>query len=183
MTNAVSVLSRLRLGTNKLVRTKPQAAVALALLAAGCGYAAKDTFPTEYRTVAVPIFENKSFYRGVEFDVTEALVKEIELRTPYKVVKAGAASSELSGTVTAVEQNLVSRRAIAGVPQEVEVTVRVDFAWKDLRTGQPIRDRQGFEAVGRYIPARPVGQPFEVAQHMAAEQLAEDIVSVMRADW
>lgn len=157
--------------------------MAAVFVAAGCGYNAKELFPAEYQTVAVPMFENKTFYRGIEMDLSEALVKEIEARTPYKVVQRGGAGTELTGTITAVEQDLVSRRASGGLPQEVEVIVVVDFAWKDLRTGQPIRDRQGFEAVGRYVPARPVGQPYEVAQHAAVEQLAEDIVSVMQAEW
>ncbi len=157
--------------------------VLIPFLLAGCGYSAKELYPAEYATVAVPMFENRTFYRGIEMELSEALVKEIELRTPYKVVNRGGAATSLTGTVTGVEQSLVSRRASGGLPQEVEVIVTVDFAWTDLRTGEPIRDRKGFEAVGRYVPARPVGQPFEVAQHAAVEQLADDIVSTMRADW
>src|SRR5665213_243892 len=50
---------------------------------AGCGYTTKSVFPPGIRTVAVPIFENRSFYRGAERDVTEALIKQIEMATPY----------------------------------------------------------------------------------------------------
>jgi hypothetical protein len=150
---------------------------------AGCGYDHKELFPQQYRTVAAPMFDNRSFYRGVEYDLAEALVKELELRTPYKVVSPPGADTILQGTITRVEQKLVARRRPGAMPQEMEVTVSVDFEWKDLRSGEIIRDRRGFEAVGRYVPTAPVGEAFEIAQHAAVENLAQDIVSTLQADW
>src|SRR5205823_6228821 len=51
-------------------------------------------------TVHVPIFQNRTFYKGLEFDLTRAVVREIELKTPYKVVGADQdADAELSGTI------------------------------------------------------------------------------------
>ena len=46
------------------------------MLATGCGYSHVPLFPQEYRTVSVPILENRTAYRDVEFDLTEALIKE-----------------------------------------------------------------------------------------------------------
>ncbi len=149
----------------------------------GCGYASKELFPTEYRTVSAPIFENRTFYRGVEFELAEALTKQIESRTPYKVVAPGVSQTILEGTITRIQQTQISRRRPGGVPQEVELTVTVDFRWKDLIAGKLIRDRRGFQAVGRYIPTSGIGEPFEVAQHQAVQRLARDIVSTMQADW
>ena len=157
--------------------------VLLAAFTAGCGYSHKELFSDEYTSVAVPIFENRTFYRGVERDLGEALVKEIEQRTPYKVISPNAANTILQGTILKIEQNQLARRRPGGVPEELEVTITVDFEWKDLRTGQIIRDRKGFEAVGRYVPTSPVGQPFEVGQHMAVQALARDIVSTLQANW
>lgn len=149
----------------------------------GCEYSHNAVYPSEYHTVAAPIFENRTFYRGVEFDLANALVSQIESRTPYKVAAPGRADTILQGTITRIEQNQLSRRRPGGVPQEVEVTIWVDFEWKDLRTGQTIRDRKGFESPGTYVVSAPVNQPFELAQHQAVERLAEDIVATMRTDW
>lgn len=149
----------------------------------GCGYSSKELFPTEVHTVAVPIFENRTFYRGVEFELAEAMVKQVESRTPYKVVAPGMAQTILEGTITDIEQTQLSRRRPGGLPQEMEVTVTVDFVWKDLGKGGVIKDRRGFQAVGRYIPTAGIGEPFETAQHDAVERLARDIVSTMRTDW
>ena len=150
---------------------------------AGCGYTQKELFPDQYQTVAVPIFENRTFYRHVENDLSEALIKEIEHRTPYKVVAPGAADTILQGTITSVDQRELSRRTVGGVPEEVEVAIRVNFEWKNLRSGEALRSRSGFEVAGRYVPARPVSEPFDVAQHTAVKRLAEQIVSTLRADW
>ncbi len=167
-----------------LCRLLPLLALTLAMFTlAGCGYSHKELFPKDVRTVAVPIFENRTFYQGVEFDLTEALIKEIERRTPYKVVAEDRADTILRGRVVAVEQRRLSQTRLGGLPEEVEARVVVDFTWTTVGTGQTIRDRQGFAAVGRYIPARPLGEPFEVAQHEAVATMARDIVSTLRSDW
>lgn len=157
--------------------------VMLTLAMAGCGYSSKELFPTEYRTVAVPIFENRTFYRGVEYELAESMVKQVESRTPYKVVAPPVAQTIMEGTITSIEQTMLSRRRPGGVPQEIELTVTVDFVWKDLSSGAVIADRRGFVAVGRHIPTSGIGEPYEVAQHEAVERLAHDIVSTMRSDW
>ncbi|MBI1337502.1 MAG: hypothetical protein GC164_11125 [Phycisphaera sp.] len=153
------------------------------LLATGCGYQHKELFPDQYATVSVPIFGNRTFYRGVEFDLSEALIKEIELRTPYKAVPGSRAQTVLEGNITGISQRQLSRTRTGGLPEEIEVTITVDFVWKDLGTGTVIRERRGFESVGRYVPSLPVSEPFPVAQHQAVQRLATDIVSTMRADW
>ncbi len=149
----------------------------------GCGYSSKELFPTQYQTVASPSFENRTFYRGIEFELAEALVKQVESRTPYKVVAPGVAQTILEGTITEVEQTQLSRRRPGGVPQEVELTITIDFIWKDLSSGEVIADRRGFVSVGRYVPTSGIGEPFEIAQHQAVQRLADDIVSAMRSDW
>ena len=44
------------------------------------GYSANSVYPTQIRSVAVPIFTSKSFVRDVDFELTDALIKEIEAR-------------------------------------------------------------------------------------------------------
>lgn len=151
--------------------------------AAGCGYTSGQLFPKKYHTVAVPMFENQTFYRNVESDLSEALTKQIETRTPYAIAAPVDADTILQGTITRIDQRQISRNEIGGMPQEIEVTITVNFQWKNLRTGDVIVDRKGFEAVGRYVPAAPVKQPFQVAQHQAVQQLARDIVSQLASRW
>ncbi len=149
----------------------------------GCGYATGGQYPEQYQTVAVPIFENRTFYRRVENELAEALVKQIEQRTPYKVTDAARADTVLTGRIRQIEQEMVARHRRGGLPEEMEVRFVVDFQWRDQITGQTLRDRRGFESVGSYVLTRPVGQRFEQAQHQAVQRLAEDIVAVMGGVW
>jgi len=147
------------------------------------GYHAEALFPEQYQTVAVNIFDNRSFYRGVEFEVTEAITKEIELRTPYKVVSNDVADTVLTGTVQSVKQQTLSRIRDGGIPQEMQVVVEVSYEWKDLREGRVIRKRAALRGSGEYIPSAGLNEPFEVGRHRAAAEIARDLVSDMRRDW
>ena len=150
------------------------------LLLPACGYTTRSTFPEQYATVAVPIFENRTFLRGLERDVTEALIKEIENSTPYKVVPRDRAQTVLEGTITGVDQDRMIRSRTGGVPLQQELTITVSFTWSDERTGDVLRGRRGFESVGQYLPPRPVGEFLQAGQHEAAQRMAQDIVAVMR---
>lgn len=140
-------------------------------------------YPDNIASVGVPIFDNRTPYREFEFDLTEALIKEIELRTPYKVVHPSKAQTIVQGVVTNVNQRVLSQRSIGGVPEEVEVTMVVNFEWKNTQTAEILRDRKGLPATARHVPTRPLGEPFEVAQHRIVEIMAQRIVDAMRKDW
>ena len=109
------------------------------------------------------------------------MIKELEHRTPYKAISGtGLSDTQLTGTVVRVDRQLLSRDAIAGLPQEIEVTVTIDFQWRDLRTGEVIRGYRGLSAAGQFIPNRAVGEFSEDGIRMAVQRLASDIVSRMR---
>ena len=155
----------------------------LAVLLTGCGYHAGQVFDKTVATVALPIFENRTFYRGVEFDLSEALAKQIESTTPYKVVDESVADTVLVGTVTRVEKRLLGRQFGTGLPQEIQVVVVASFEWKNLRTGEIMRKRSRMEGTHEYIPTRTVGEPFESARRGAIDQLSVQIVDTMRGNW
>jgi hypothetical protein len=167
--------------------TRGLSALSLVLLVVfaltGCGYTTSELYPTQYNSVSVPNFANRSGERNVEFALHEALVKEIEHRTPYKVVSgSGLADTQLTGTVTSVDRRLVSRDATAGLPQEIEITVTVNYEWRDLRTGKTLRGVRGFSSAGQFVPNRTVGEFDEDGRRLAIQRLAQDIVSQMRDD-
>lgn len=164
-------------------RFAPYLLLVTTLLLNGCGYTATELYPTQYTTVTVPNFENRSNDRNVEFTLREALVKEIEQRTPYKAISGtGLADTQLLGTVVRVDRTLISRDATAGLPQEIEITITVDVQWKDLRTGGIIRGYRGLSAAGQFVPNRAVGEFSDDCVRLAVSRLASDIVSRMRAD-
>src|SRR5215471_5504302 len=56
------------------------------------GYTTRANYDTSIHTVRVPIFKNNTFYKGMEFDLTRAVVREIEAKTPFKVVSEGCSA-------------------------------------------------------------------------------------------
>jgi hypothetical protein len=165
--------------------------VCVAVAACGCGvesdnatvagYQWKSLYRTDVHTVCVPIFETKDFHRGVEFQVSDALVHEIEAFTPYKVVARDHADTILEGEVVSVSTRPLSLSQESGVPQEEMASVIVNFTWKDLRSGKILVQRKNFEQSASYYPTLAEGQ--FVGEQSAAEKLAAGIVHEMEAEW
>src|SRR5881398_2965320 len=66
-------------------------------------YQWRSLYREDVRTVAVPIFKNKDYRRGVEFSLSKAVVNQIEMRTPYKVVDRGKADTILEGEIVDIK--------------------------------------------------------------------------------
>ncbi|MCX5655951.1 MAG: LPS assembly lipoprotein LptE [Planctomycetota bacterium] len=159
-------------------------AVALlaALTAAGCGYSSEPLHRTDVRTVAVDIFGNKSFRREMEFGLARALVKTIEMRTPYKVVHdPKRADSEIRGEIFAFTAPVLTESVRTDSPMEVEVTIMAWFEWKDLRTGEILRHCEEISGAGSYAVA--LGETQDSATEDAIQRLARRIVEFMEKPW
>jgi len=162
---------------------------AFAALLAGCasdptqGYALESAHPSDVRTVAVPIFENATHNRGVEFDLTDAIIKEIESRTPYKVASSDTADTVLTGRIRSVQLEQISKSPLTGLSEEMILSITIDFEWQDLLTGKSRLRRESFTGHGLFVPSRPTGERIELGRLAAVEQLARDVVAELRADW
>ena len=99
------------------------------------GYTTAPPYDDCIRTVYVPIFENVSFRRGLEFQLTRAVVREIEAKTPYKVVNCREdADTELTGKIINRRKTLVNMNQLGEV-RDAEVMLAVELQWRDLRPG------------------------------------------------
>ena len=170
-------------------------ALLLLPLLAGCGYnqsGADDnrleggyTWSTLYRedinTVAVPVFGTTDFRRGVEIRLTEAIIKQLEANAPYKVVPAGRADTILEGQVTSVSVRTISKDWYTNLPKTQDLTLTVDFTWKDLRSGRILVQRQGYQQRVNYYP--PLGEGEFIGTQEAIEKLALGVVQELQADW
>lgn len=166
-------------------------AIAVALLTlTGCsyqksvdagGYTHGTVFREGVRTIAVPAFSTKSFSRGDEIVLSQALVTQIESRTPYKIVPLDRADTVLEGTVVGTGIGTVTSDNFTALPSEQAYTIIVDFTWKDLRTGQIIVERRNFEQSGTYYPQ--MGEGRFTGRQTVAESLAASIVDELQGDW
>ncbi len=147
------------------------------------GYAFSTARQNDVRSVAVPIFNNTTFTRGVEFDLTDAIVKEIHRTTPWAVIRSDSAQTVLTGTITGSDLRPLTLVRSEGYVQEMAVRLTVDFEWRDMRTGRVLASRRGLTAAETFVPARPAGERVELAEHATVAELARLIVAEMRTDW
>lgn len=166
------------------------AVVALAGLAGGScssdpatGYSFSDAFRSDVQTVAVPVFQNSTFSHGLEFELTDAVVKEIHRVTPWRVAAGDEADSTLVGTITGSELRRLSRESESGLVQEYAVELTVSFEWKRNRTGEVLVSRQGFRAGEAFVPALGARERLNLGERAAIDQMAKDIVSSLRSSW
>jgi hypothetical protein len=165
------------------------------LLLAGCGYSQtggennkqqggyhwNSLYREDIQTVAVPVFTTRDYRRGIEFRLTEAVIKQLELHAPYKVVPKERADTILEGQVTSVRVGSLSRDFQTNLPREQELVITIDLTWKDLRTGKILLLRRGIQQDAVFHPQLGEGE-FAGAQQ-AIERFALVIVQEMQADW
>lgn len=148
------------------------------------GYSTRSVYSSDIRTVAVPMFENATFSAGIEARVTEAVIKELQARTPWRLADGAAADAVLTGVVRTADLSRMSAGPRTGLMQELGVRVSVDFDLRDNRSGALVVSRRGFTAVDTFVPARGTGERLEVGESAAVERLARDMVAQLRgANW
>src|SRR5438552_14575544 len=78
------------------------------------GYTTRPMYDLSIRTVRVPIFKNLTFRHGLEFQLTEAVVREIQAKTPYRVVQSCEdADTELIGTIVGRSKAVINFNQLA----------------------------------------------------------------------
>ena len=106
--------------------------VSVVLLLGGCGYSLRGNLPEHVRTVAVPIFTNKTQQPGVENVLTRSVVNAFVTSGRLKVVRLEDADSILEGEVTGYQLNALSYNRQADV-QEYRLTVTLNLQFKDVK--------------------------------------------------
>ncbi len=165
--------------------------VASALLAGCATYqiGADTLYSADVQTVHVPIFQSASFRRGLGERLTEAVIKEIELRTPYKVVgDPSRADTVLSGRIVDDSKKVLFEDR-ADQPREFELEMVVEVSWVDRR-GNILRQATPIPVSGNVVDVSQTttlvpegGQSVVTAQQHVINGLASQIVNIMETPW
>ena len=146
------------------------------------GYSNESLFPEDISSVCLEMFDNQSFRRGVEYELTDALAKRIEADTPYKIVSdSDRADSVINGQIVSIGEFALSTDRELGTVLEKEVDLRAVVNWKNLKTGQLMIDHLEISASASYSPYQQ--QDFKYASSLAANNLARRIVELMERKW
>jgi len=146
------------------------------------GYSNRPLFPEDVSSVCLKMFDNQTFRRGVEYELSDALAKRIEAETPYKVISSSdRADSIISGQIVQITESVLSIERELGLALEKQVQVRAIVNWKNLKTGQLLIDNQSVTAEATYSEFQK--QDFSYASALAVNKLAQRIVELMEKKW
>ena len=159
---------------------------ALCLGLCGCdgmaGYSNESLFPQDVRSVYLEMFNNQTFRRGVEYELSDALAKRIEVDSPYKIVSdSDRADTVISGQIVSIGELALSTDRELGTVLEKEVEMQAVVNWKNLKTGQLLIDHIIVSASASYSEYQM--QDFKYASTLAANNLARKIVELMERKW
>ena len=160
-------------------------------LGTGCAayrFGSASLFRPGIRTVHVPVVRNDTFRHDLGVRLTEALVREIETRTPYKVTDDPNADSRLECRIVS-ETKRVLTETTTDDPRALDAAVSVRASWLG-RSGEMLMQNAvvpsgelaiGFSQDSRFVPE--AGQSIDTATDAAIEKLASRIVSQMELRW
>ncbi|MHC4633337.1 MAG: hypothetical protein ACYS9C_18990 [Planctomycetota bacterium] len=117
------------------------------LLFSGCaemsGYSDEPLFPQDVSSVCLEMFDNQTFRRGVEYELSDALAKRIEVETPYKLVSSlDRADTVIGGQIISMEIFELSTEREIGRVLEQELELQAMVNWKNLKTGELLINNQ-----------------------------------------
>ena len=161
------------------------------MLPTGCAayrFGSASMFRTGIRTVHVPIVRNETFRHDLGVRLSEAIINEIENRTPYKVTGDPNADSTLTCRVVRQSKQVLAE-ADTDDPRALNAVIAVRSSWIS-REGELLMQNSivpndeisiSFGQESRFVPE--AGQSVGLATQTAIEQLASSIVSQMELRW
>jgi hypothetical protein len=167
------------------------AAITVGMLLTGCAryqVGSESLYAPDIATVYVPMIESDSYRRDLGERLTEAIIKEIELKTPYKVVGTPDADSILAIRLLGDSRHLLAENSFDD-PRLSESAVFSEVSWLNRRR-LPMAPPQSIalppelvniDQTANLVPE--AGQSVASSQQQAIERLAQQIVGTMETPW
>jgi len=154
--------------------------VLLAVALAGCGYSFRGNLPDHIKTVAVPVFTNKTSEPAVESLLTSAVVDAFASNGRLRVVRPEDADAILDGEVVGYSVQSIAFDNQANVRQ-YRLQVTMNLKLRDVRRSAVLFEQQGLKEKADFQVLGAVSQTIgaeEGAVRTAAIEIARSIVSL-----
>ncbi len=153
------------------------------LILCGCAnYRWTSRVPEEIRTVAVPVFENRTQAAELGPIVTQYTLREFQREGTFSIRRAGASSIEVQGAIVKAERSPISYARGYGMRAgEYRYYVTAEVSIVDKDGGKVLQDGRKYVAETTFMVQNDLltGQR-NAAQRIAAElarQIVDDVVS------
>ena len=150
-----------------------------ALLAAGCGYSLRGNLPDHLKTVAVPIFQNRTPVPAVENFLTNAVVNAFSTNGRLRVTTVDRADAILEGEITNYYLQSIAYDAAANIRQ-YRLTVTLNLRFRDVRRNEMLFQRFGYSDRADFAVPGTVAETItasEGALQQAATEIGRSVVS------
>jgi len=158
-------------------------ALGLALYALGlasCGYSFRGNLPDHIKTVAVPVFTNRTAEPAIENWLTSAVVEAYAANGRLQVVKTAEADAILDGEVVGYSVQSIAYDNQANV-RVYRLLVTMNIKLRDVRRNSVLFEQQGVREKSDFQILGAVSQTIgaeEGAVRSAARDIARSIVSL-----
>jgi len=160
---------------------RPGLALAAAVAAlSACGYSLRGTLAEDVRTVAVPVFVNRTAEPAVESLLTQAVIQAFSTDGRLRVVKPEAADAILEGEVIGYEVQALAFDPRASIRQ-YRLVVTMSLRFRDVRRHTLLFEEARFQERADFRVVGTVAQTIsreESALKAAAVDIARSIVSL-----
>lgn len=154
--------------------------LALGCLLAGCGYSFHGTLPEHVKTVAVPIFVNRTQQPAVEAVITRAIVDAFATNGRLRVVRPEEADSILEGEVLQYTVGAIAVDPALNV-QQYRLGVTLNLRMRDVRLNRVLFEQTSITEQADFLVAGSVAQTLSIeagALQRAATDIARSVVSL-----
>ncbi|MBI4589357.1 MAG: LptE family protein [Candidatus Rokubacteria bacterium] len=127
-----------------MIRRHPLVLATVIVLLAGCGYSLRGNLPEHIRTVAVPVFVNRTQEPAVENFLTRAVVDAFVTSGRLKVVRPEEADSILEGEIVGYQLDSLSFDSRANV-REYRLTVTLNLQFRDVKRNVLLWRQEGVQ--------------------------------------
>jgi len=151
-----------------------------AVLLAGCGYSTKGNLPSHIKTVAVPMFRNRTLEPGVESAVTSGVVNAFTGSGKLKVVTQDQADAILDGEVVGYSlEGLAFDRNANVRAYRLRLVLNVEF--RDVRQSAMLWRQEGLQETSDFQVAGQVSDTLARGQGavlQAASEIGRKVVNL-----
>jgi len=163
--------------------------LSLTLSFTGCGYTRKTVLPRNIKTIYVETVKNKlnmdqvyAYQQGLEMDITNAVIRRLQVDGNLKVVKQGESQAVLKTDLLSFEQEGLRFSQLESV-QEYRLFIVVALKLVDAKTGEIFWEEPHFTGDTEYFVTDVTSIGMQKAALDAVDRLARNIVDRIVEDW
>ncbi len=152
------------------------------LFAAGCGvYSFSGAANPHIKSIAIPLFEDRTSEFGVRENLTNALVEAFSRDNTLKIADRRNADSILEGVLVSVEDRPGAYNRQEQV-QEIQVYLTVEIKYRDLKKRRVIWEER-IRQFGTYAPGAAEKGTREEAIAEAVAKIADEVLNRTVSGW